>query len=1111
MRMAYMGGAARPGRLLGDGPEGPDDLEIARGDGDVPRHRAAPDDQGTRGGETAESVAAVVRLDGQRHLAESLRGPLTLNLIPPAPTSHYGLDFIYLRGRLRFLLGEITTLPRTMPSTACGCRSHASAIARYLFQANPGKMQLITSLLPAISLISGALAQSSLKFTPFTDDNDIEFFNAAFDSSVGSGDAQFGVVLPPADADDLSDEYIGRMVVPIPESGTWFGITHKSGMTSNLILLAWANGDEVVTDFRYATGYTSPKSYTGNATLSKISESVNDTHFELTYRCEHCWVWDLEGTDGSQIPSTNENARQIIGWGQAASAPSDPEDSGSAIEQHASANMMAFTIADARNDAYTDYTALATATEAPPSGTSGNSTEPAVPSATSVPTADCPSNGHNETYDYIIVGSGAGGIPAAAKLAESGKKVLLIERGPASSHRHGGRMIPGWLADSNLTRFDVPGLSNEIWAHSDGIACTDYSVMAGCVLGGGTAVNAGLWWNPDPLDFDQTFPEGWKYADIEPAIRRAFDKIPYNERPSADGQLYKAQGYEIVAGALEAAGWQNVSAGAQPEEKNRTYTHPNHMFANGERGGPMATYLVDAKELPNFTLMVNTTVNRVIRDGSEATGVEVEAFLPGGQCGNINLASGGKVVLSAGAFGSPKILFRSGIGPQDQLETVKKAEGDALIDESEWINLPVGENLDDHANTEIVITHPNVEFYDYYEAFQNPIPSDGEKYLEDRSGILAQAAANLGVVFWHDSVGPDGISRTSQWTARIESSHGVKSNKSISLSHYLGRGKTSRGRTTINTGLTMTVSETPYINNDDDLAATKDAISMVINALSANKDIDLVFPSKNTTLDDYLADYAQTTGSRSANHWMGSCKMGTDSGLENGTAVVDTDTKVYGMDNLFVVDASIFPEMITTNPSALIVSVAEHAVEKIMAAGGSGSSNSTTVPEVAEESDDDEPVVSESETPATTAQAESSAPAASNTTVASTASAPVEEEASSTSAAVEEPAVSSPAADDSSSAAPAPTSAAEPSSKATASATATAQDTAPKSSSAAAASPTASKDAESSSTGSSSGATVGAWQQCGGNGMESKSSCESGSVCKEWSEYYSQCVPESQA
>jgi cellobiose dehydrogenase (acceptor) len=65
-----------------------------------------------------------------------------------------------------------------------------------------------------------------------------------------------------------------------------------------------------------------------------------------------------------------------------------------------------------------------------------------------------------------------------------------------------------------------------------------------------------------------------------------------------------------------------------------------------------------------------------------------------------------------------------------------------------------------------------------------------------------------------------------------------------------------------------------------------------------------------------------------ANHWIGSVKLGTNDGRSNGDAVVDLNTKVYGTDNLFVVDASIFPGMASTNPS---VTASEHASEKILA------------------------------------------------------------------------------------------------------------------------------------------------------------------------------------
>ena len=64
---------------------------------------------------------------------------------------------------------------------------------------------------------------------------------------------------------------------------------------------------------------------------------------------------------------------------------------------------------------------------------------------------------------------------------------------------------------------------------------------------------------------------------------------------------------------------------------------------------------------------------------------------------------------------------------------------------------------------------------------------------------------------------------------------------------------------------------------------------------------------------------------------MGTAKLGSDDGRKGGTAVVDLNTKVYGTDNLFVVDASIFPGMTTGNPSSMIVVAAEQAAARILA------------------------------------------------------------------------------------------------------------------------------------------------------------------------------------
>jgi len=77
-------------------------------------------------------------------------------------------------------------------------------------------------------------------------------------------------------------------------------------------------------------------------------------------------------------------------------------------------------------------------------------------------------------------------------------------------------------------------------------------------------------------------------------------------------------------------------------------------------------------------------------------------------------------------------------------------------------------------------------------------------------------------------------------------------------------------------------------------------------------------------------DFAHV-GARRANHWLGTAKIGDDSGLSGGTSVVNRNTQVYGTDNIFVVDASIFPGMPSTNPSAYIVTAAEHAADLIIA------------------------------------------------------------------------------------------------------------------------------------------------------------------------------------
>ncbi|KAF4549314.1 Dehydrogenase-like protein [Elsinoe fawcettii] len=751
----------------------------------------------------------------------------------------------------------------------------------------------------------------------------IKFWEQDLSAQAGPNGFKFGIALPATTQSQYQDEYIGHLVIGLNNGAGWGGLAHGGSMTNNLLLTVWPNAGKVMTSFRFAPGYDQPAIYNGNATLVPISSTITSTKLELIYRCIRCWTWSQTGgASGSAIPPTDTGV-QVIGWAAHTELPATPADPNSLVTQHPYFGIAVQPAASARNPSYTSWVNLATPA---PTGTAKPTTTTAAPTPTSCNSKQA---APTDTYDYIIAGAGAGGIPIAAKLAEGGKKVLLLEKGPPSAGRWGGTLGPAWLSGTGLTRFDVPGLCNQIWHDSAGIACSDAPTMAGCVLGGGTAINAGLWWKPTPADFDQ-FPAGWRSQEVGQAILRTFQKIPGTYLPSKDGKSYLRQGFSAIATALSAAGWSQVDANASPASKNRVFTQTPYMFSNGERGGPMATYLLEASKRSNFKLLTNTAVKRVIRTGSKATGVELEATSSAGTCGTINLTAKGRVILSAGTFGTTKILFRSGIGPTDQLNIVKSStDGATMIPSSQWLNLPVGSNLNDHTNTDLVIRSQDSVFYDFYGAWDAPIAADKNLYLNSRSGILAQSAPNIGPIFFETVTPSDGIARQFQWTARVEGAPGFPDNTSMVLSQYLGRGKTSRGKLVINKDLTMSIAQNPFVNTQGDRDAIVQGIKNVLAALAKNPRITVLQPAAGVSVETFVAGLPDATGSRSANHWMGTAKMGSDSGLTGGTSVVDIYTRVYGTDNIHVVDASLFPGMVSTNPSALVVTVAERAWEYI--------------------------------------------------------------------------------------------------------------------------------------------------------------------------------------
>jgi cellobiose dehydrogenase (acceptor) len=223
-------------------------------------------------------------------------------------------------------------------------------------------------------------------------------------------------------------------------------------------------------------------------------------------------------------------------------------------------------------------------------------------------------------------------------------------------------------------------------------------------MGGGSAINGMLYWYPSPTDFSTAngWPSSW--TNIQPYTAKVTARLPSTIHPSTDGKFYLDQSFTVVSGFLSKAGYSNISINGNPSFKDHAMGQSEYNVINGLRAGPVVSYLQTAQARSNFRLISNTTVQAVTRNGAQITGVRTNA-------GIYTLTSNGRVILSAGSFGSPRILFQSGIGPTDQIQQVQAnvRQASFLPPQSQWINLPVGYNVSDNPSINIVMSQPTID------------------------------------------------------------------------------------------------------------------------------------------------------------------------------------------------------------------------------------------------------------------------------------------------------------------------------------------------------------------------------------------------------------------
>lgn len=506
-------------------------------------------------------------------------------------------------------------------------------------------------------------------------------------------------------------------------------------------------------------------------------------------------------------------------------------------------------------------------------------------------------------------------------MSEAGKKTLLLEQGGPSYYITGGRARPDWLDNTDLSRVDVPGLYKSIFSESDGgLTCASNVVNAfqGCTIGGNTAINAGLFFQPPASDWDTYFPDGWKNADMQSAIAKVRSKQPSTDSPSQDGIRYLQSGYHAARHWLvEGAGYAEVGLNDGPSNhsKSKVFGHPIWNYEGGQRSGPVKTYLQSALSRPNFSFQSGTKVLRVVRNGETATGVEVQAK-SSSSIGTICIKPGGRIILSAGALLSPQLLMWSGIGSPETLSTLSRS-GQVTTSSQNWINnTAVGARVFDNPNTFIELHSDSIASYVYNYSY--PIPSDRDLYLHNRSGPYTFGSQTG--AFWDFIHQKDGNVVGCQGTIDSAGFSEYMSNGTITLNVYGTSGLRSTGRVNLDErGIALPNSNFYADKRDANAIAT--FIHNIFSALPA--DLEPLNIARNASIEEIEEYITSPTPYTLGNvqHWSSSCRFG---------ACVDEDAKVVGMSNLHVVDASIVPPL-TTNPAMGVMIVAERAVEKILA------------------------------------------------------------------------------------------------------------------------------------------------------------------------------------
>ncbi|KAI4162703.1 MAG: hypothetical protein LQ342_003749 [Letrouitia transgressa] len=543
--------------------------------------------------------------------------------------------------------------------------------------------------------------------------------------------------------------------------------------------------------------------------------------------------------------------------------------------------------------------------------------------------------GKDATYDYVIVGGGTSGLTVAKRLAEDPKvSVAVVEAGGFYGLDNGNvSQIPAYHTVNSNADPDPANIQPLIdWGiitpPQDGLNGRKLHFSQGKCLGGSGTIGSYNRWadivGDDSFTFDNILPFFKKSVQFTPPNQSKLGPgvtVPYD--PSAFGQggplrvsysnfyqpispfvnkAFAALGLKSIHGfnSGKLIGYSHITDAIDPQAETRSSAE--------------TSFLAAAIEQSALQVYKQTLAKRIVFSGKRASGVQVQTVGV-----RYALTARKEVIVAAGAFRTPQLLMVSGVGPQASLSklgvhTISDLKG-------------VGQNLWDQPNFGLL--YPvNVSTFS---SFGNPsfLNEANDNFLKRQEGPLTNPGGDI--IGWEKlptkyysslskTVRADLAEFPNDWPdlELLPSVFGPpdpEDNFAVFLITLLTT--TSRGSVTLNSIDTEDnpVVDPKYLDTETDKQVAVQAYKRVLELVKASGYTTGPQPPPPTS-DAQILDLVKN-GTAPFYHATGTCKMGKQS---DANAVVDPNGKVFGVQGLRVVDASIFP---LTPPGHIMATICE--------------------------------------------------------------------------------------------------------------------------------------------------------------------------------------------